>query len=307
MNPPPLPGYIDIQVNGFGGIDYNENHLTADKLQSSCEKLQATGVAGILATITSDQPGAMINRLANLVKARSAIPLAQKLIPGIHIEGPYMSGEAGYRGAHPVEAMKPVDLDVLKKFHDTCQGLLRIVTVAPEMDPGCKGIAFLSQHKITVSGGHSNASMDQLKAALDAGLSMWTHLGNGCPATMHRHDNIIQRVLSLSGRIWCCFIGDGVHVPLFALKNYLKAANPDRTIVVTDAVWPAGLGPGRYRMGRWGDVVIGEDMAIWAPDKSHFLGSASTMPHCRKNLETLGLPTATIDNLLIHHPAKFIA
>jgi len=303
-----MTGYIDIQVNGFGGVNYNADDLTPEKLQSSCEQLQGTGVVGILATITSSQSDAMIHRLANLVQARNACPLAQKLIPGIHIEGPYMSAENGYRGAHPLDAMKPVDLDILKKFHETCDGLLRIVTIAPEMDPGCKGTAYLAKHKITVSGGHSNASLDQIKAALDAGLSMWTHLGNGCPATMHRHDNVIQRVLSFSNQIWCSFIGDGVHVPLFALKNYLKAADPNRTIVTTDAVWPAGLGPGTYNMGRgFGDVVVGEDMAIWAPDKSHFLGSAATMPHCHKNLEAIGLSPATIANLLIHHPAKFIA
>jgi N-acetylglucosamine-6-phosphate deacetylase len=297
-------GFIDIQVNGYGGTNFNTDTLTAEQLHACCEKLQAHGVAGILATFTSEQPDTIIRRIGNLLKLRAADPLAQKIIPGIHIEGPYMSAEAGYRGAHPVEAMKPADLETIKKFHDTCQSLLRIVTVAPEQDTACKSIAFLAQNKVTVSGGHSNATMDQLKAALDAGLSMWTHLGNGCPVQMHRHDNIIQRVLSLSDHIWCCFIGDGVHVPLFALKNYLRAANPDRTIVVTDAVWPAGLGPGKFNMGRWGEVTIGEDLAIWAPDKSHFLGSASTMPKVRQNLVTLGLPESTIDNLLIHHPAK---
>ena len=202
--------------------------------------------------------------------------------------------------------MKPVSMEVIKKFHDTCQGLLRILTLAPEMDPGCQAITFLAKNKVTVSGGHSNASMDQLKAAIGAGLSMWTHLGNGCPAQMHRHDNIIQRVLSRSDHIWCCFIGDGVHVPLFAAQELSQGRQSSANHCHhRRRAWPAGLGPGKFNMGRWGEVAIGEDLAIWAPDKSHFLGSASTMPNCRKNLTTLGLSDLEIiDNFMIHHPAQ---
>jgi N-acetylglucosamine-6-phosphate deacetylase len=97
-----------------------------------------------------------------------------------------------------------------------------------------------------------------------------------------------------------------VHVPLFVLKNYLKAANPQRTIIVSDAVWPAGLGPGKFNMGpRWGEVVIGEDLAIWAPDHSHFLGSASTMRNCYKNMASLGYTESQLGDLLINNPARF--
>lgn len=299
-----MSGYVDIQVNGYGGVSYNTRELTLEKLRESCQRLEKDGVAGILATVTSEQPDVMYGRLENLVKFRSQDPLIQKIIWGIHIEGPYMSPEDGYRGAHPREAMKPTNMDVIKKFYDICQGLLRILTLAPEIDPNFQATQYLSQKGVTVSGGHSNATMDQLKGAVDAGLSMWTHLGNGAPMQMHRHDNIIQRVLSLGDRITTCFIGDGVHVPLFALQNYLKAAMPKNTIVVTDAVWPAGLGPGKFNMGHWGEITIGEDLAIWAPDRSHFLGSALTMPQCHANLKRIGIPESTITDLLINHPAK---
>jgi N-acetylglucosamine-6-phosphate deacetylase len=299
-----MNGYVDVQVNGYGGINYNVPDLTVEKLRDSCQRLDKAGVAGILATVTSEQPDVMYRRLENLVKAREADPLNKKIIWGFHIEGPYMSPEDGYRGAHPREAMKPTNMDVIKKFYDICQGHLRILTLAPEMDPNFQATKWLASKGVTVSGGHSNATMDQLKGAIDAGLSMWTHLGNGAPAQMHRHDNIIQRVLSFTDHLWICFIGDGVHVPLFALKNFLKAANPKKTIVVTDAVWPAGLGPGKFNMGHWGEITIGEDLAIWAPDKSHFLGSALTMPQCHENLKKIGLSEATITDLLVNHPAK---
>src|SRR5205814_4230702 len=124
--------------------------------------------------------------------------------------------------------------------------------------------------------GHTNASLEQLQAAIQAGLSMFTHLGNGCPMHMHRHENIVQRALSLSDQLWLMFIADGAHVAFPALGNYLRAAGLDRCVVVTDAIAAAGMGPGRYRMGRW-DLLVGPDMVARAPDGSHLVGSAGTM------------------------------
>ena len=115
----------------------------------------------------------------------------------------------------------------------------RLVTLAPERDPGLKVTRWLAGQAILVSAGHCDASTDQLRAAIDAGLSMFTHLGNGCPTTLHRHDNIIQRVLSLRKRLTISFIADGVHVPAAALGNYLRLAGVDRSIVVTDAITAA--------------------------------------------------------------------
>jgi len=159
---------------------------------------------------------------------------------------------------------------------------------------------------VVVSAGHTDASLDQLRAAIDAGLSMFTHLGNGCPMTMHRHDNIVQRALHLRERIWLCFIADGVHVPPVALKNYLDLAGTDRSIVVTDAIAPAGLGPGRYTLGRW-DLTIGEDRVARSPDGSHFVGSATTMRVAHENLRRFGLSDADCRALLCANPRRALS
>ena len=147
---------------------------------------------------------------------------------------------------------------------DAGNGLTRLITLSPECDAGFAVTSFLARQNVTVSAGHCNPSLDQLKAAIDAGLTMFTHVGNGCPMQMHRHDNIIQRALSLHDRLWLCFIADGVHVPFVALGNYFRAAGIERCVVVTDAIAPASLGPGRYKLGRW-DLQIGEDMVARAP------------------------------------------
>jgi N-acetylglucosamine-6-phosphate deacetylase len=185
---------------------------------------------------------------------------------------------------------------------DAAGGLTRIVTLAPERDSAMAVTRFLASQGIVVSAGHSDATLDDLHRAIDAGLSMFTHVGNGCPMVMHRHDNIVQRALSLADRLWLCFIADGAHVPFTALGNYLKLAGYDRCIVVTDAIAPAGVGPGRYKFGRW-DLVVGEDMVARAPDRSHFVGSGITMKQSAENLRTsLGVSEAMIRKLTFDNP-----
>ena len=171
--------------------------------------------------------------------------------------------------------------------------MTRLVTLAPERDAGCRVIKLLARAGIAVSAGHCNPTLDELNASIDAGLTVFTHLGNACPAQLPRHDNIIQRVLSRSDRLTICFIADGVHVPLMALGNYLRSAGIERCAVVSDAMAAAGLGPGRYRLSRW-EVVVGDDLAARAPDGSHLLGAAMSLRRAEKNLRE-GLHLSEVD------------
>lgn len=301
-----MSGFFDLQVNGYGGVDFNQNQLTAEQLHTACERLAADGVQGILATIITDHLPVMVERLARLAELRERDPLARQLIAGIHIEGPFLNEQPGYRGAHPVDAIRPADLDAMRRLVDAAGGLTRVVTLAPERDTGLKVSRWLVSQNIVVSAGHCNPGLDELRAAIDAGVTMFTHLGNGCPRELPRHDNIIQRALSLHERLWLCFIADGVHIPFLALGNYLRAADVGRCVIVTDAVAPAGLGPGRYTLGRQ-PVVVGEDLATWAPDRSHLIGSAITMRQAARNLkEHLGLSAETVARLTEQNPRQAI-
>lgn len=298
--------YVDLQVNGYAGVDFNQDHLTAEQLHHACEAMQRDGVAGVLGTIITEKIDVMAHRLSRLVELRAKDALAKELIVGIHIEGPFINIADGYRGAHPADAVQPANVDDTKKLIDATQGLTRIFTMAPEQDEGAKVTRWLADQGVTVSAGHCDASMDQLKAGVDAGLKMYTHLGNGCPKLMDRHDNIVQRVLSLSKHLWLGFIADGVHVPLFALRNYFNAAGMDRCFVVSDCMAAAGLGPGIHKLGRW-DVEVGEDLAAWAPGRHHLLGSAMTMQQAAANLrEKMGLSEAEIEQLLVTQPRQAI-
>ena len=298
--------FFDLQVNGYGGIDFNQDDLTAEGLHRACERLEADGVIGILATVITDDLNRMARRLANLVRLREADPLAKRLIPGLHIEGPFLSPVQGYRGAHPLDAIRPAKCEEMQRLLDAGGGLVKLVTLAPEQDNGANVIRLLAAQGIRISAGHTDASIDQLRAALDAGLTLFTHLGNGCPMQMHRHDNIVQRALSLSDRLQIMFIADGTHVPYTALRNYLRLTGTDTTIVVSDAIAPAGLGPGRSTLGRW-DLLIGDDMVARAPDGSHFVGSAITMKQAYANLVgPVGLSAEQASRLTRNNPMRAI-
>lgn len=286
---PTAAGYFDLQVNGYGGVDFNQDDLTASQLHTACQRLAADGVAGILATLITETVPRLCKRLSNLAALREKDALARQLIAGFHVEGPFMNPAPGYIGAHPPDAARPANLDDARRLLEAGAGFVRLMTLAPEVDAGFAVTRFLASSGVTVSAGHSNASLGELRGAIDAGLSMYTHLGNGCPMMMPRHDNIIQRVLSLRDRLYISFIPDGVHVYFPALRNYLDLVGFDRAVIVTDAVAPAGMGPGRYQLGRW-DLLIGEDMVARAPDGSHLIGSAITMPRAVRNLvEHVGL------------------
>lgn len=298
--------FFDLQVNGYGGVDFNQDDLNAADLHRACERLDADGVAGLLATVITDDVAVMCRRLSALAAIRDRDPLVRRVVAGIHIEGPFLNEGDGYRGAHPRDAIRPADVDSMSRLLDAAAGLTRIVTLAPERDSSLAVTRFLASQRIVVSAGHTDATLDDLHRAIDAGLSMFTHVGNGCPMVMHRHDNIVQRALSLADRLWLCFIADGAHVPFTPLGNYLKLAGYERCIVVTDAIAPAGLGPGRYRLGRW-DLVIGDDMVSRAPDRSHFVGSAITMKQSADNLRNaLGLSEAVIQKLTCDNPREAV-
>lgn len=295
---------LDIQVNGYAGTDFNRDGLTAEALHHACECLREDGCTQILATFITDTIENLQSRMSTLAGLRERDPLAKEIIAGFHIEGPFINPEKGYVGAHPPHCVKPATVEDAKRLLDASQGLAKLVTLAPECDEGFKTSAFLASQGIVVSAGHCNPDLDTLRASTDNGVTMFTHVGNGCPMLMHRHNNIIQRALSLRDKLWLCFIPDGVHIDFFTLQNYLRAAGVDRSIFVTDAISASRLGPGKFTLAGW-DIVIGEDLVARSPDGSHFVGSTVTVPRIKANAhDHLGLSDADLTTLIDTNPRK---
>ncbi|QDU55729.1 N-acetylglucosamine-6-phosphate deacetylase [Aeoliella mucimassa] len=301
-------GAIDLQVNGFAGVDFNSDSITIDDIHQAFESLRACGVAKILATIITDRFERMKSRARLLVQAMHRSEVVAQVLAGVHFEGPFISPVPGYVGAHPAESVLTATADKALQLVDCCEGHLRLVTLAPEQDAAAAATQALVDSGVVVSAGHCNPSADQLDRAIDAGLSMFTHLGNGCPLELSRHANVIQLALSRAEQLYLCFIADGVHVPFFALKNYLRAAGVERSIVVSDAISAAGCGPGRYSLAGQ-PVVVDANGATWCEDRSHLVGSAMTMSQACANLrDALGYDESTIrqltrDNALAAVPA----
>jgi N-acetylglucosamine-6-phosphate deacetylase len=296
---------LDLQVNGYAGVDFNGDDLSADGLRRACEALSEDGVGGILATVITDSPAAMKARIARLAELRESDPLFAEMIVGIHIEGPFLNSSPGFIGAHPPEHACDASPDAAGRLVDAGGGLVKIVTLAPERDPGFATITALADLGITVAAGHCDPTLDQLRGAIDAGLKMFTHLGNACANEVNRHDNIVQRVLSLSDELFISVIPDGAHIPLFALKNYLKAIPPGRAIAVTDAISAARLPPGRHPLGAI-ELEVGEDGIARLPGTPYLAGSTATMPQVIAKLREIGLDEDAVRQMTIDNPRQAI-
>ncbi|MCC9600134.1 N-acetylglucosamine-6-phosphate deacetylase [Stieleria sp. JC731] len=272
-----MNGFIDLQVNGYAGVDFNSDDLAIEDIAAVCDKLKTVGTAVFLPTIITADLDAMQSRIAKIADAIESDPSVAAMMGGIHVEGPFISCEAGYIGAHPADAACDATEDAISRLLDAGRGYIRLVTLAPEVAGAVSATKRLADQGITVAGGHSNATLDQLHAAIDAGMTMFTHLGNGCPVTMHRHDNIINRVLACADQLRISFIADGHHVPWFAMRNYMNNIPDQNIIIVTDAISAAGLGPGKHRLAdQW--VEVDPSLAAWGEGRKQFAGCATEMP-----------------------------
>ena len=273
-NPPPAPRWFDFQVNGFGGIDFQAETVTRAEMDHCLAVLQRHGVAGILVTLITDVIDAHCRRLENFEELRASSPSISRMIAGYHIEGPWLSPEPGYRGAHPVEPMKAPSLAEFDRMQAAANGRIKLITLAPEWPGSAECIAAMTRAGVHVSLGHTNASEAQIDEAIRAGARFVTHLGNGTPPTMHRHDNVVQRLLARD-ELTACLIPDGVHLPPFVLKNFFRAKPPGKVLFTTDAMSGAGGGPGRYKIGRL-EIDVGADGIARQPGAPNFAGSTLT-------------------------------
>mgnify|MGYP003662817859 CR=1 FL=1 len=302
-----MNGFVDLQVNGYAGLDFNSDQYDDQLVIDICQRLKGEGVDTILATVITAPMETMLARISRIADLIEQHPDVRATIGGIHVEGPFISPDPGYVGAHPPTAVRAANDSDTKKLLDAGRGHVRLVTLAPEMDAGAQVTRTLTDQNIVVAAGHSGATLDQLNESIDAGLKLFTHLGNGCPHMQPRHDNIVQRVLSVTDRIAVTFIADGHHVPPFALKNYFRAMPDENIIIITDAISAAGLGPGTYRFAHQ-TVEVDEDRSAWAPGREHYAGCATTMPQMVDVLESkLGIPPETSLRWMRDNPARLLA
>ena len=296
------PGWIDVQVNGFAGVDYNSGSTSHDEIARSMEVLFSTGVTRFYPTVITGGPDEMVSALDNLARARETLPGGEAM-DGFHVEGPHISPDDGPRGAHPRRWVRPPDIDEFHRWQDAARGCIRLVTLAPEWPQAPRYIESLTRAGVVISIGHTNATGPQIADAVSAGASMSTHLGNGAHQVLHRHPNYIWEQLA-EDRLSASFIVDGIHLPASFLKTALRAKQLQRSVLVTDASSPAGAKPGRYSLGEQ-LVDLTPDNRVVLAGQDRLAGSALRMDHGVQNLMKLaGLSLPDAVTMATTNPAR---
>jgi N-acetylglucosamine-6-phosphate deacetylase len=281
---------FDLQVNGFAGVDFQHADLTGAALRRAVAALRAHQTHRILLTLISDEIDALCRKFERIEKFRASDAIVAETICGYHLEGPWLSPHEGYRGAHPAGVQCAPELAAFHRLQSAACGNLRLVTLAPEWPGSPEFIAELARAGIVVSLGHTDASERQIDDAIRAGARLCTHLGNGVPQTLPRHDNIVQRLLARD-ELTACFIPDGVHLPPFALRNFFRAKPAGKVILTTDAMAAAAAPPGRYTIGRV--EVESRDGAVRQPGRLNLAGSCLAPDRGVENAaHFLGIPLA---------------
>ena len=266
------PGLIDLQVNGFAGIDVNGPDVTAERITEITAALARIGVTTWAPTVVTASEEAIRHSLCAIAEARSRSPQLAHAIPFAHVEGPFLSAQDGPRGVHDAEQIRPLDADEVSRWQQA--GPVGLVTVSPHTDDAPAQIARIVALGIQVAIGHTHASGAQIIAAVDAGATLSTHLGNGIFPQLARHPNPLWTQLA-EDRLTSGLIAAGHHLPAETLEVMLRAKGVDRAFLVSDATELAGREPGRYETAVGGTVELSPEGRLSHVGTELLAGAAS--------------------------------
>lgn len=287
-------GFIDLQINGYGGIDFNDVGMTTERIAEVTRRLWRTGVTSYCPTVITESAEHISQCLTNLVDATDESPEVALAFTGIHLEGPFISPEDGPRGAHPRQHVCPPNWDQFRRWQDVAKGRIRILTLSPEWPESFEFIERAAGSGVIVAIGHTSARPDQIADAVRAGAKMSTHLGNGSHAKIDRHPNYIWEQLA-NDDLWASFIVDGHHLPPAVVKCFLRSKGFARSVLVTDAIAAAGCPPGNYKLGNV-EVEVLENGRVNLPGTPYLAGSALEMDDAIG--KTVRFSDATLDDAL---------
>lgn len=300
------PGLVDLQVNGYAGHDLNDRVLEPEAVEALSEALCQVGVAAYLPTLITASERDLCQRMAAIRTAQQGLPLSKQMIAGIHVEGPSISAKDGPRGAHPAAHIRPPVLDEFDRWQDAAGGLVRMVTLAPEVEGAINYIREVSGRGVIVALGHSDADEDHITKAAEAGARLSTHLGNGIASTMPRHPNAIWAQLG-EDRLCASLILDGHHLPRSTARAMIRAKGVGRVCLVSDSVTFAGMAAGRYSSPIGGDVEVSEDGRVSIAGTPYLAGSGSSLLDILQGFTGfVGLPFLDGVTMATRNPARLL-
>ena len=275
-------GLFDLQVNGYAGVDFNDPAITAAALDSALEAMLASGVTQCLPTLITAHPHELRERFLALDAAVAASRLGSRMVPGYHLEGPFLNPADGYAGCHPPEAMSDPDIGLVDRLEAGLGRPILLVTLAPERAGAAGFIAGLMQRGKAGAMAHSSAGFADVAAAADAGMTLSTHLGNGLPQQLPKLENTLLAQLA-EPRLTACLIADGHHMSPAALAALIRLKGPHNCILVTDAVLGAAAPPGLYSFAGM-TVEHTETGAMAQPGRVNLAGSALCLDQAVRNV-----------------------
>ena len=299
------PGFIDIQANGFAGVDFNSSYFRGEHLVDACRSMLKTGVTAFCPTLITAAYDRLARNITEIRKGCQKHPLIRAMVLGIHLEGPYINPDDGPRGAHPDSFVRPADWREFERLRSLGQGLIRMVTVAPEVPGGLDFIQKASQSGLVVGLGHCSPEPDIIDQAVQAGARISTHLGNGTHHKLVRHQNYLQKQLA-HDELMASIICDGPHLPDYFVKNLVRAKGRSKVVLISDATAASCAAPGRYSLGDL-DIVAGDDGILRLPGTPYLAGSTLTMERAIGNCaDFAGIPLTSAIKMATVNPARLL-
>jgi N-acetylglucosamine-6-phosphate deacetylase len=255
---------FDFQVNGFAGVDFQQPLLELGELRRAVRALRRHGAGAFFLTLITDRVDALCRKLERIERHCAADRECRDAIAGYHLEGPWINAEGGYRGAHQAAPIHPPSVAEFESLQAAAQGRIKLVTLAPELPGSAEMITRLARGGVHVALGHTNASEADIDMAIACGARFCTHLGNGTPLLLPRHDNVIQRLLARD-ELTACLIPDGNHLPPFVLRNFFRAKPRGKVLFTTDVIAAGAASPGTY-------VICGTRIEVGADGVPRFPG-----------------------------------
>ncbi|KKB85168.1 N-acetylglucosamine-6-phosphate deacetylase [Devosia limi DSM 17137] len=300
------PGFVDLQVNGYGGHDLNAGAPTQETIEQLARHLLAAGVTCFAPTLITASEASLVAGLASIAAARRVSPLLAQMIPFVHVEGPSIDPADGPRGAHPLEHVRPPDPAEFARWQEACDGLVGLVTLSPHFPGAPDYIRSLVAQGVLVSLGHTGASPEQVLAAVDAGARLSTHLGNGAANLLPRHPNFIWTQLA-DDRLTASFIADGHHLPAATLKAMLRAKTLENAILVSDAAALGGMPSGRYESPIGGAVEVSGDGRLSIAGTPYLAGAGHLLnQNIAQAIGATGIGLADALGLATRNPGRFV-
>jgi N-acetylglucosamine-6-phosphate deacetylase len=282
-------GLVDLQVNGYAGVDFNCAKINGSALDHALQAMLAAGVTACLPTLITAPEPVLAARLHALDQAVAESRLGSLMVPGFHLEGPFLSPEPGYAGCHPLDAMISPDPSVIERLGKGLRRPILLLTLAPERPGALALIRWARENGMTVAIGHSAADDVVVAEAAGAGATLSTHLGNAVPHLLPKFANPLIAQLA-EDRMTASFIADGVHVPPAALKVMFRAKGAGRTVLVTDATAAAAAAPGVYELAGMA-IEHAADGSVRVPGSVMLAGSALRLDQAVRNVIAWELAT----------------